>query len=73
MLCLMIDGKREVIVVSVFDVYYEMEIGKKGDVLGGELEELVKSLYNEIYKVYLLIFEGDIKVVWVGIVCDGVY
>lgn len=73
MLCPMIDGKREAIAVSAPDVYHETETGKKGDVSGGESEELAKSLYNEIHKAYPSIPEGDIKAAWVGTVCDGAY
>ena len=71
MLCPMVEGKREAIAVSAPEVYHEADIGKEGDVSGGESEELARSLYREIRKAYLLVPEKVIKVAWMGTVRDG--
>ena len=72
-LCPMIAGKREAIVVSSPEVYQPNDSGTDGDVQGASADVLSKALYHEIFKAFTSNPSFVIKDGWMGTVCDGAY
>ena len=73
MLCPMVGGHRQAIVVKAKEVYHAEDELEVGDVAGGIAQELAKGIYEDVRESYSSIEESVVRAAWMGTACDGPY